>query len=209
MKFPFAVALILTALPATPSLASEVGILFNKQVGRTLNLTGSSGIPTEQRSTSTKGFAIRGAYTLTDLWAAKLAVTATYHPESKDDYIHDYLESRASHKFGTYGTQYSALGAQLDWNLIADLHAGLDIRRERLTSDLGGSPSQGTTIITRPWVSAGMGYTFSAPILSPFVRLEIAYALKEDNLGSSWSSDDLRRAMAPRYEVGIYGGVRF
>ena len=46
--------------------------------------------------------------------------------------------------------------------------------------------------------------------MSPFVRLELAMATtKQGSLSASPSADEFRKAMAPEYQIGLYGGIRF
>jgi hypothetical protein len=45
------------------------------------------------------------------------------------------------------------------------------------------------------------------PVVSPFVRLELAVPLTQSD--SSNSPDDFRKAMAPSLQVALYGGIRF
>ncbi|MBP1772004.1 MAG: hypothetical protein H6P99_1167 [Holophagaceae bacterium] len=203
------------ALACSPARASELGILFDRQMGTTqvvgyIHPLGPSapGFPTKQEAVKGNGFAIRGAYTVMDLWAAEFSVSATYHSKVTGDFIVD-VYPYPPQKFGKYDFEYVALGGQLEWKRLVDVQAGLDVRRERLRSDLAEGLITGTTIQTRPWASAGVGYSFPSPGLTPFVRLEAAYALTHHSLGSAWSEADRRRAMAPRYQVGIYAGVRF
>ena len=62
---------------------------------------------------------------------------------------------------------------------------------------------------TRPWACVGAGYTFPAPALKPFLRLEVASALKHYASTFQSGPDDLNKALAPRLQVALYGGVRF
>ena len=55
-----------------------------------------------------------------------------------------------------------AIGAQVDWKFLVNLHAGVDIRREKLTTEGSSGFGAGSTTYTRPWVKAGIG--FSVPL---------------------------------------------
>ncbi len=201
--------LVLITLACGPAQASEVGLLYDRQVGRTqVILPGAYGAPTQQEGVRPNGFALRGAYTLGHLAKADLALTATIHPEIQDGFIQDIYPWAPQH-FGSFRTSYAAVGAQMDWNLGVDLHAGLELRREAFKAVLGQGAFVYDATTTRPWASVGIGYTFSRPALRPFIRLEAAQALTHAGLGATWTMEDLLRFMAPRYQVGLYTGIRF
>jgi hypothetical protein len=162
------------------------------------------GIENKQEASKQNGYGIRAAYTVVNVWAAELAITGTYHPQSKGDFIQDLSPNPPQH-FGSYKTQYIALGAQLEWKRLIDLHAGVDVRQEKLSA----AALDTSTHYTRPWISAGFGYSIPLSVVKPFVRLEAAYALSHKDLGGTWNEDDLLKAMAPRYQVGIYAGINF
>jgi hypothetical protein len=150
------------------------------------------------------GYGIRGAYTVLDLSVAEVGLTATYHPESKTDLVVNGVNS------GKFNTEYLAIGAQVDWKFLVNLHAGIDLRRERLTTESAPGFGDGSTTYTRPWIKAGIGWSAPTPVVSPFVRLEVAMAAtKQGSLSANPSADDFRKAMAPDYQIGLYGGIRF
>lgn len=192
------VALAAAALAVVPVQAAEVGILLDKQFGKAQAV---SALPSAKYdSVSPAGFGIRAGFSVLDLKVAELGLTATYHPKAEGDLV------LFGNKVGTLGNEYFAVGAQLDWKFLVNLHAGVDLRREKYTStDLVGNKESNTA--TRPWVKAGIGFSIPTPMVSPFFRLEVAVATsKEDKTDSS---DNLRKALAPEYQVGIYGGIRF
>ena len=181
--------------------ASEVGILLDKQIGRAEALaTAGSGLSTGGYDrVSPSGVGFRAAYTLLDLDVAELGAAVTYHPKSNSN-----ITSGGSIK-GTFGDEYTAIGVQADWKLLLDLHAGLDLRSEKLSTSAAGVSD--STTLTRPWVKAGVGFNIPTPVVSPFVRLEVAVPLSKDD--SSNTADDFRKAMAPTLQVALYGGIRF
>lgn len=197
MKMLARVALASAALAVIPVHAAEVGLLLDKQFGKAQAITGTA---TKFDAVSPTGFGIRAGVSILDLKVAELGLTATYHPKAEGD-----LELSGA-KMGKYGTEYIAIGAQVDWKFLVNLHAGVDLRREKYTTtDLVGGKESNTA--TRPWVKAGVGFSVPTPVVSPFFRLEVAVAAtKEDKADSP---DNFRKAMAPEYQVGIYGGIRF
>jgi hypothetical protein len=204
MRRAFAIGAILCAFAAVPAQATEFGLLLDKEIGRAQALfpgQPGQGLPQggyDQASPTGLGF--RAAYTFLDLKFAELGAAVTYHPKSQDDLTVN------GGNIGKFGNQYVAIGVQADWKFLLNLHAGLDMRSERLTTSPTGGPSD-TTTLTRPWVKAGVGFSLPTPAVSPFVRLELAVPLTSSDNTSS--GDDFRKAMAPSLQVALYGGIRF
>jgi hypothetical protein len=205
MKKAFATGVLLFGIVALPVKASEFGLLLDKEIGRAeaLSAAGAAGSGLPQggydRSSPT-GLGFRAAYTFLDLKVAELGAAVTYHPKNQDDL------SVGGSNVGKFGSQYVAIGVQADWKFLLNLHAGLDMRSEKLTTSPATGGSDSTTLI-RPWVKAGVGYSLPTPVVSPFVRLELAVPLTSSD--SSNSADDFRKAMAPSLQVALYGGIRF
>ena len=202
MMKAFALGGLALSLVSVPAKAAEFGLLLDKQIGQaeTLGAPGS-GLPAGgyDRANPT-GWGVRAGYTFLSLKAADLGAAVTYHPKAQDD-----LNQGGANQ-GKLGSQYWAIGVQAEWNSSLNLHAGLDLRSEKITTSAGNGISDSTTL-TRPWVKAGVGYVLPAPAVSPFVRLEVAVPLT--SYESSASTDDFRKAMAPSLQVALYGGIRF
>ncbi len=199
MKKLIRIAVVAAGLVALPARASELGLLVDKQIGAAQAFSANN-----FDASKPSGYGIRGAYTVLDLKVAEVGLTATYHPESKTDLIQN------GNNFGKFNDEYMAVGAQVDWKFLVNLHAGLDIRREKLTTEGTSFAGAGSTTYTRPWVNAGIGFSMPTPVVSPFVRLEVAMATtKQGSLSASPSADEVRKAMAPEYQIGLYGGIRF
>jgi hypothetical protein len=182
-------------------MASEFGILLDKQIGRAeaLGAAGSGMAAAGYDRVSPSGVGFRAAYTFLDMDIAELGAAVTYHPKANSNL------TAGGNIVGTFGDQYTAIGVQADWKLLLDVHAGLDLRSEKLTSTAAGVSD--STTQTRPWVKAGVGYSLPTPVVSPFVRLEVAVPLSKDD--STSTPDDFRKAMAPTLQVALYGGIRF
>lgn len=209
MKRQLSIPFLLAVLASGPAKASEAGLLYDRQIGSTqVTIPRAYGAPTRQEGVRPNGFALRGAYTLGRLAKADLALTATFHPEIQDAFIQD-IYPWPPQRFGSFSTKYSAVGAQLDWHLGVDFHAGLELRREALKATLGQGDIVYDTTTTRPWASVGLGYTFAQPAFHPFIRLEAAQALTHASLGAAWTMEDLLKSMAPRSQVGLYAGIHF
>jgi len=204
MKTIASIAIVAASLSVSSAHAAEVGLLLDKQIGQSPDFYFADfqrgGKIVSLDSVGLTGFGLRGAFTVLDLKVAELGFAATYHPEAKADLKGDGA------KCGTVSTQYIAIGAQVDWKFLVNLHAGVDLRQEKTKTEFGHKSS---TTFTRPWVKAGIGFSIPTPIVSPFVRLEAAYALTTYRLGGDFSDDDFNKAMAPKYQIALYGGIRF
>jgi len=203
MKKTFAIGAMLLGIASVPAKATELGLLVDQEIGRseTLAAPGGSGLPAGgyDRANPT-GYGIRAAYTFLNLHVAEFGAAVTYHPKAQDDLTQGGINR------GKLGDQYWALGVQADWKLLMDLHAGLDMRSEKVTTSAVNGVSDSTTFV-RPWIKAGVGYIVPTPVVSPFVRVEVAVPLT--SYDSSASTDDFRKAMAPSLQVALYGGIRF
>ena len=182
----------------------EVGILGDKQVGKAQALaaaTSTNPNPGSYDAVSPTGYGFRVAYTFLDLKVAGLGAAVTYHPKAEGN-----LELAGSN-LGKFGDEYTSVGLQADWKFLVNIHAGVDYRSEKLTSSPVPGMS-GSTTLTRPWAKVGLGFSAPMPVVSPFIRLEVAAPLstpasKGDN------DEDFRKAMAPSLQVALYGGIRF
>lgn len=199
MQRPVLTVLAFLGLALSFLRAGEVGLLVDKQIGASQAFSAY-----DFDAARPSGYGIRGAYTVLDLKAAEVGLTATYHPECRTDLVMNGASA------GRFGEEYIAVGAQVDWKLLVNLHAGIDLRRERLTTESAPGISDGTTTYTRPWIRAGIGYSIPSPVVSPFVRLEVAIpTTKQGGLGANPSASEFRKAMASQYQIGLYGGIRF
>jgi hypothetical protein len=188
-------AAALTAIFALPVRAGEVGLLLDQQTGNSVPLASGN-----VSAIKPSGYGIRGGYTILNLHVAELGLDATYHPKTQTS----FTSGGTSDKLGD---DYTSVGVQADWTLLLNLHAGLDLRREVLSQELVG----GTTTYTRPWANAGIGFSLPLPVLKPFIRVEAAWATKTTSLPAAGevTADQFRKAAAPRYQIGLYGGLRF
>jgi len=201
---PFILALAL-AMPAFAG--GEIGLLLDRQLGKAQTVAAGQQIGSgNYDSVSPSGMRFRVGTSFLDIGIMSLGVNATYHPKAEED-----LKLNGT-KIGKFGVEYVAVGAGLDWKLLVNVHAGVEIRRERISGDLfppppGSGVLSGSASTTRPWMKFGIGFSVPFPVVSPFVRLEFAVpTTKNDKTGTP---DDLRQALAPQYQVALYGGLRF
>jgi hypothetical protein len=187
------VAFATCVLPA--SAGGELGLLYTKQFGKAQAIGNQ-----EYKEVDTATVGIRGGFSVVDLKVVAFSFTGTYQPKAEQDLTFN------NSKLGKYGVGYVAVGAQLDWKLLLNLNAGVEMRRETLSWDLGTLGKDESTL-TRPWARAGFGFSIPLPVVSPFIRLEVAMPLSKEDRTSS--PDSIRKALAPQLQVGIYGGIRF
>lgn len=193
-------ALALAACLAAPAAAGELGLFADKLMGQSK----VDALGNRYDAVSPSGFGIRGAYTLVNLKVAELGITAAYRPESEADLV---IKGPAGTQRGRMGVSYGAIGAQVDWKFLVSLHAGLEMRHERLA--WSGLPSgNGSSTLDRPWARVGVGFSLPLPVLSPVVRLEFSAPLRKED-SNLLSSGDLREALAPRAQAALYVGLRF
>lgn len=204
MKMSIAAGCALFAFASSAAWAGglEVGLLVDKEVGKAQTLTAATGGMKSGNydSVGPTGLGFRAAYTFLDLKIAGLGAAVTYHPKAEGD-----LKTGGAN-LGKFGNQYTAVGFQADWKFIVNINAGVDYRFEKLTTSLAGGPSESTTL-NRPWVRAGVGFSAPMPVVSPFVRLEVAAPLSTPAKGDG--NEEFRKAMAPSFQVALYGGIRF
>jgi hypothetical protein len=213
----FRATLAVALLSFIPAYSGEVGLLVDKNFGQSATIPLHGDIELSHPT----GFGIRGAFTVLDLKVAELGVSATYHPKVKSDTEFKFGPNpNTGQKDGS--SSYFAIGAQVDWKFLVNLHLGTELRRETISTDYfvvaSGIPlstiiinaQAGETTVTRPWINGGIGVAFPIPGVTPFMRLEVSYALKNYSLPeTNGTGDDLRKALAPRYQIALYGGIRF
>jgi hypothetical protein len=196
-----AAPLFALALLGLPASAGEVGLFADKLQGKSqVDAAGN-----RYDAVSPSGFGIRAAYTLINLKVAEIGITASYHPESEADLI---LKSPLNVTTrGRMGVSYGAIGVQVDWKFLVSIHAGLEMRHERLAWS-GLASGNGSSTLDRPWARVGFGFSLPVPVLSPIIRLEFSAPLRKQD-GNLLSSGDTREALAPQAQGAIYVGVRF
>lgn len=84
----------------------------------------------------------------------------------------------------------------VDFKTMIAVGAGVEMRFEKQSL-----PTQDASY-ARPWLRANLGLAFPAPAIKPFIGLEVAAALPS-------ASENRVKALAPKTQVGVYGGIRF
>lgn len=179
-----------------PLSAGELGLLYTKQFGKAQTIAGAD----KYDAVDTASVGLRGGISVVDFKVVEFSFTGTYQPKAEQDLVFNGA------RLGKYGVSYAALGAQLDWKLLLNLNAGVEMRRETLSWDLANGEKNESTL-TRPWARAGIGFSVPLPVVSPFIRLEVAIPLSKEDRTST--PDSIRKALAPQLQAGLYAGIRF
>lgn len=193
---PFILALIV--LGGGGLQAHEVGLLISKSVGKAQAAeTVLFGQPkASYDEVSPTGQGARLGWSLVDLKVAEVSVVGTWHTQGESRVVGGGTDTGLK-----YRGSYLAVGGQVEWKLLVNLTAGLDLRKESL--ELG--PEKVSQ--TRPWIRAGVGFSLPIPVLSPFVKLEAAVPTVKE--GRTDSQSAMVKALAPQFQLAAYAGVRF
>jgi len=194
-------ALLVLGLAVLPSMAGELGLLLDKQVGQAQ--TATSFDTNKYDAISPTGLGVRYGFDVLDLKVAALQLNATWHNKTTGDL------SYGGAKHGELDNQYWAAGAMVNWKLLVNVGAGVEYRSEKSTWRSTNSLPMGNGDNTqgRAWARVNIGFSIPTPVVSPFFALELAAPLSKSNTTST--PKDLADAMAPQAQIGIYGGIRF
>lgn len=198
----------LALLPLLPLSAQdfEAGLFLGRQQYRETSATSNYG---DQIRLAPGGWssatALRLGWSCLDLGPARVKATAGYQfsastPVRATGLIQGQGPLASN---DTLAAKAFSLGAMFDFDLLLDAGAGLEYRFEHY--DYQGN---GTTA-ARPWARFYLGTTLPLPRQKPFIGLEADLALVRTSLDFPPAQDDLAKAVAPRLQVGVYGGVRF
>jgi len=198
-------ALLLPWLLVLPLSAQsyEVGLFAGQQSFKSASYADPTGEGDLNASSGSKTVvAARVGYALVDMGPALLQVTAGYQPKVTTT----LTTSAALYGFQSsqdYGASSASLGLMANFKAVIAVGAGVEYRDETLSSN-GVSTRYG-----RPWGRVNAGYAVPSPILKPFVGVEVALPLTSKSLSGDASTADQLQALAPKLEVGLYGGIRF
>ena len=187
-------------LVAAPLAAQdfEAGVFLGQQ---SLDSVTISGNKIEPKAKFVAG--ARVGYSLLDLGPALLQVTAGYQPKTSSEVeVNGHTVSGSK-----YEHQHYSVGAMFNFKAFVAVGAGVEYRFEKLEAT--GGPSGMDTTYNRPWARANIGVAFPTPLVKPFVGLEVAMPLVTKSQDGSLKSEDILKAQAPRFQVGLYAGIRF
>lgn len=196
----------LLVLGAVPLAAQdfEVGLFLGQQRYDSVNLE-VPGVAKGRADVDAKGvLGLRVGYSVADLGPARLQATAALQPAvtSRGTLgVRSSLDEVALQ--GDYKQSSYAVGAMVNFRTAVALGVGLDYRVEKLEA-LGVSTNYG-----RAWLRANAGLIFPMPSVSPFVGLEVTAPLTATSGFRNPSEEDLLKSVAPKAQIGVYGGIRF
>ena len=181
----------------------EVGLFAGRQSYQSATFSDPIGGGDMDTTSNNKTIlAVRVGYALVDLGPALLQVTAGYQPKVSTT-VTDTVPAYGFQESQTYAAGSASVGLMANFKAVIAVGAGLEYRDELLSSN-GVSTHYGC-----PWGRVNAGYAIPSPILKPFLGLEVAVPLVSRTLSANASSTDQLQAMAPKLQVGLYGGIRF
>ncbi len=130
----------------------------------------------------------RIGYSFLDLGPALFQVTAVYQPKADTE-----VQSSGAATPWKVGHEYAGVGVMFNFKALVAIGAGVDYRFEKSTYTDTLTTSH---TFSRPWARVNAGYAFPTPLVKPFIGIEAAVPLTKEDL-------------APKFQVGLYGGVRF
>jgi hypothetical protein len=173
----------------------EVGLNISRQQYPTITELGTFRVEPQDKTT----VAARLGYALVDFGPALFQATAVYQPKADTD-----VKVNGATSPTQFGQEYWGVGAMFNFKALLAVGAGVEYRSEKLSSTSGVSTTYG-----RPWARLNAGYAFPTPLVKPFIGIEVATPLSKKDYNDSLDSADTLKAMAPRLQIGVYGGIRF
>lgn len=196
-KYTLALALMLGAPLAAQSW--EVGAFLGQQSYNSFSTLGIEFKP-ENKVVG----AVRGGYGLVDVGPALFQINVAIQPKASS-------EIKANGTTMGFKLDHSATSLGLAFIFKAGVSAsvGVDYRWDKLEYDFQGASA--STTYGRPWARANIGFAIPSPIVKPFLGLEVAAALSSKSIGALGPATDEEalKGLAPKLQIGLYGGVRF
>jgi hypothetical protein len=172
----------------------EVGLNVSRQQYPSITELGAFKVEPQDKTV----VAGRFGYSIVDLGPALFQVTAVYQPKVDTD-----VKVNGATSATQLGQEYWGLGAMFNFKALVAVGAGVEYRSEKLTT-----PGLSTTY-GRPWARVNAGYAFPTPLVKPFIGVEVAVPLTKKDYNDSLGTEDTLKALAPKLQVGVYGGIRF
>ncbi len=172
----------------------EVGLNVSRQQYPSITEAGLMKVEPQDKTV----VAGRFGYALVDLGPALFQVTAVYQPKVDTDVKVNGATSAAQ-----LGQEYWGVGAMFNFKALVAVGAGVEYRSEKLST-----PGVSTTY-GRPWARINAGYAFPTPLVKPFIGIEVAAPLTKKDYNDSLGTEDILKSLAPKLQVGVYGGIRF
>jgi hypothetical protein len=196
----YAIAMLLVAAPLAAQ-DWEAGLFLGQQTYESFTVLGDK---FEVSSKTVMG--ARLGYSIVDIGPALFQVTAGYQPKASAKYKENGAETNID-----YDHEHYSVGAMFNFKAMLAVGVGLDYRFEKLsgTDPIHGSHS---TNYNRPWIRANVGYAFPTPVIKPFLGLEVAMPLTKQSINGTTgpdSTDEAYKGLAPKFQIGLYAGIRF
>lgn len=178
----------------------EVGVFAGRQAYKSFNVTPAPGTTFTGEVDSKTVLGARFGYSVVDFGPALFQVTAGYQPESSTTAKASMTGSGTSQ--ADFKESHWSVGAMFNFKALVAIGAGVEYRSESLKSDTD------STTYGRPWARFNVGFAFPTPLVKPFIGLEADFPLtsKSNEYGST---ADILKSMAPKSQIGVYGGIRF
>jgi hypothetical protein len=183
---------------ATPLCAQswELGVFAGQQTYKSAEFMGVSAEPKSKTV-----FGARLGYSVVDMGPALFQVTAGFQPKAESE-----IEVGSVNTGEKFQSQHMSVGAMFNFKAMVAFGAGLEYRFEKLNITNSGISD---VSYGRPWLRANAGYAFPTPIVKPFIGLEVALPLMSKSFDVNASDSDNTKALAPKLQIGVYGGIRF
>jgi hypothetical protein len=199
--------LLALALMSAPLAAQdfEVGLFVGQNTYRSQSIAS-----TEYKPESKTVVAGRFGYSVVDFGPALFQLTAGYQPK-----VSTPVELNGTSMGDKYGHEYWSVGAMFNFKAFFEVGAGLEYRSEKLTASGPNTfTAEQSTTYGRPWARAHVGLSFPTPLVKPFVGVDLAAPLTSEsaNGNTGFATGDpskTLKSLAPSFQVGIYGGIRF
>ncbi len=190
--------LVLAGLPLSAQ-SWEVGLFLGQQSYSSFNAAGMDTKPDNKPV----GI-LRGGYSFVDFGPALLQVNAAIQPKSSSN-----VTINGTGIGLNLDHQATSLGFAFIFKAGVSASLGLDYRWDKLEANFMGASA--STTYARPWVRGNIGFAFPTPLIKPFVGLELAAPLSKKDIGSLGPATDEEalKGLAPKLQIGIYGGIRF
>ncbi|GLH73760.1 hypothetical protein GETHLI_22620 [Geothrix limicola] len=199
--------LSLAALPLAAQ-SWEVGAFVGQQSYKSFSYQDVTIGHTEVKPDSKTVGALRLGYSLVDVGPALFQINAAYQPKASADIKFNAMGITLG---GITKLDHSASSVGLAFIFKAGVSAsvGVDYRWDKLEGTFQNLSS--STTYGRPWARANIGFAFPTPLMKPFLGLEVAAPLASTSVGNAGPANDEEalKGMAPKLQIGVYGGIRF
>ncbi len=181
----------------------ELGVFAAQQSYKSYSLVAD---PANALSISADSKTVAGArfgYSVVDLGPALFQITAGYQPESSATLKSTLILSGVPYASqDDFKESHWSVGAMFNFKALVAIGAGVEFRSESLKT------SGDSTTYNRPWARFNVGFAFPTPIVKPFIGVEADFPLTSKS-NETGSTADVLKSLAPKSQIGIYGGIRF